>query len=495
MPQSSPKRIRVRMAPSPTGPLHIGTVRTALFNWLFARQNDGVFVLRIEDTDKERSEKKYENELLKGLSWLGIDWDEGPTTETGELGHKDYQSAGYLGQYGPYRQSERTAIYKKYLEKLLEHGDAYYCYCTKNDLDAERQAMTASGLPPIYSGRCGNLKESPAGKNPEVIRFRVPKTKVEFTDMIRGKVVFDASLFGDIVIAKDIETPLYNFAVVVDDAEMKITHVIRGEDHLSNTPKQILMQRALGFPELIYAHIPLILNPDKSKMSKRFMDVALEEYRKKGYLSEALLNFIAFLGWHPKGDREIFSKEELTHEFDLARVQKSGAIFNREKLDWFNKEYLKKMSADEIADRVAPFFVAEGIAAEKHLLEKVIAAERSRAATLRDFFEMGLFFFVLPEYEPALLVWKDASKEETKSVLEGVLRTLAGISEDAFRNDTLARSVTESIGTRKRGEVLWPLRVALSGSASSPDPIEIMDALGKSESLRRIGIAIQKLEQ
>ncbi|HUC31179.1 MAG TPA: glutamate--tRNA ligase, partial [Candidatus Paceibacterota bacterium] len=340
MEASVPKSIRVRFAPSPTGPIHIGSVRTALFNWLFARKYGGTFILRIEDTDKERSEKKYDDELLQGLSWVGLDWDEGPQP----IGTGDQlKLGGEKGEYGPYRQSERTEIYKKYLNQLITSGDAYYCYCSKEDIEAQRQAMLAQGRPPKYSGHCRNIAAPPEGKSPEVIRFKVPEIKVEFKDLVRGKVVFDAALFGDMIIAKDLDTPLYNFAVVVDDELMKISHVIRAEDHLSNTPKQILMQRALGFAEPIYAHIPLILNADRSKMSKRFTDVALMNYRDRGYVPEAMINFLAFLGWHPKGDKEVLSRKELIAEFDIDRVQQSGAIFNEEKLDWLNREHIKIM--------------------------------------------------------------------------------------------------------------------------------------------------------
>ena len=300
-----------------------------------------------------RSEKKHEAQIFAGLEWLGLIWDEGPVGKNQEVRSKEQ------GEYGPYRQSERTAIYKKYLEKLLAEKKAYYCYCSKEDLEAERQVLLAQGLPAKYSGHCRNLTSPPAGKNPNVIRFMTPETKVEFKDIIRGKVSFDAGLFGDIVIAKDLETPLYNFVVVVDDEEMKISHVIRGEDHISNTPKQILFQKALGFTEPEYAHLPLILNPDRSKMSKRFADTAVLDYKDRGYAPEAMINFLALLGWHPTHDKEIFSLEELVKEFDLKRVQKGGAIFNQEKLDWLQKEHMKQVPTDELVRRIEPLLRKE----------------------------------------------------------------------------------------------------------------------------------------
>ena len=473
------KQIRVRMAPSPTGHLHMGTAHTALFNWLFAHQNGATFVLRIEDTDKERSKKEHEEEIIEGLHWLGIDWDEGPDKG---------------GDFGPYRQSERTAIYGKYLQELLDKGDAYYCYCTKEDIEAQKQALTAQGLPPKYNGHCRNLKEPPVGKKPEVIRFKVPEVKVEFTDMIRGKVTFDTALFGDMIIAKDLDNPLYNFAVVVDDALMQITHVIRGEDHVSNTPKQILMQRALGFPEPIYAHLPLILNPDRSKMSKRFSDTALFDYRDKGYLPEAMMNFLAFLGWHPKGDQDILSAEELIKEFDITRVQKAGAIFNQEKLDWLNREYLKKIDDTVLAEQLVPFFKNASLPADKKLIEKIVPILRGRANTLHDFVEVGRSFFILPEYETSLLIWKEMPLATVIEVFHGLENILSAMPENAFYKNELSTVIAQFIGERKRGEVLWPLRVALSGQASSPDPIDIMDILGKEESVRRVKIALKKCE-
>ena len=355
-----------------------------------------------------------------------------------------------------------------------------------------------------YSGRCRALKSPPAGKTPEVIRFKVPETKVEFHDLIRGKVAFDAALFGDIIIAKDLDNPLYNFAVVVDDALMKISHVIRGEEHLANTPKQILMQRALEFPEPVYAHIPLILNPDRSKMSKRFSDTALLTYRERGYLPEAVLNFLALLGWHPKDDREVLSAKDLIKEFDLTRVQQAGAIFNEEKLNWLNREHMKKMTEKQLVRAVKPFLeranlpgaAAGGAAAvSDEFLEKLVAVERTRANTLGDFMETGRFFFVLPEYEKELLVWKESSVKEAIAALKTIEEALMKIGAKEFNRETLSAAVTYTLTTvdGKRGSVLWPLRVALSGQKASPDPLEIMEVLGKEESLRRIAIAREKL--
>lgn len=465
------------MAPSPTGPFHIGSARTTLFNWLYARKHGGEFILRIEDTDKERSKKEFEDELIAGLEWLGIAWD----------------------KFG--RQSDRTALYRTYLEKLLASGEAYYCYCTKEDLEAQRQVALASGMQWKYNGHC-RTATPPTDRNPQVIRFKVPEIKVEFKDLIRGKVTFDAALFGDQVIAKDLDSPLYNFAVVVDDEDMKITHVIRGEEHLGNTPKQILLMRALGFNEPIFAHIPLILNPDRSKMSKRFGDSALSEFRAKGYLPEAIVNFIVLLGWHPKDDREVFSLNELVAEFDLERVQKAGAVFNQDKLDWLNREHMKKYSDEELAVMAQPFiekkhptglFAADAEVA-KQFLTRLVSIERGRANTLSDFAELGDFFFTLPNYETELLIWKESPMKDVLNILQGIHRELSKLGDAEFTREVLSSKISQMIGEgQNRGMVLWPLRVSVSGQRSSPDPIDIMEVLGRSESLARLEIAIKKL--
>ncbi|MGB9608798.1 MAG: glutamate--tRNA ligase [Minisyncoccia bacterium] len=484
---SSKKEVRVRFAPSPTGHFHIGGARLALNNFLFAKKNGGKFILRIEDTDKERSKKEFENEIYESLRWLNIKWDEGPVSF-------DEQN-NEVGEYGPYRQSERKEIYKKYLQKLLDEKKAYWCYCTKEELEAQREVMLADGLVPKYSGRCRALTEPPKNKRPQTIRFVVPETKVEFKDLIRGKVSFDASQFGDIVIAKNLESPLYNFAAVIDDYEMKITHVIRGEDHISNTPKQILIQKAFGFPETIYAHLPLILNPDRSKLSKRFAETSLLSYRENGYLPEALVNFLILIGWHPKDNKEIFSLEELIHEFDLSRVQKAGAVFNEDKLNWINSKYIKNLSLNDLLLKTKPFFLKANLNASDDFILKILKIEQERMKTLKDAVDLSQFFFKLNDYDYNLLLWKNTSKEKTKEILEKIYQTLEMLSDEEFEKSMILNKLTEIINLYgySRGEVFWPLRVALSGLESSPDPTEISEILGKKESLNRIKIAINKI--
>jgi len=479
--------VRVRYAPSPTGHWHIGGVRSALFNWLFARQHGGKFIVRIEDTDTERSEKEFEVEIFDVLAWLKLDWDEGPESEFGPT----------KGDYGPYRQSERLPTYKNYLSQLIADRKAYYCYCTKEELEAERQSQTAAGLPPKYGGRCRDLTVPPAGKKPQTIRFRVPEAPVEFSDLVRGKVTFDAGLFGDIVIAKNLDAPLYNFAAVVDDAEMRISHVIRGEEHLSNTPKQILLAKALGLPSPVFAHVPLILNPDRSKMSKRFAETSILSYRERGYLAPALLNFLALLGWHPKHDLEKMPLDQIIHEFDLTHVQKAGAVFNEEKLDWLNKEYLKDLSdkelADVLEDTLERLDTKNEFSSERRL--RTVAAVRERMRTLSDFETLAAFFFALPKYEPELLSWKTDTKEQTLTTLEKIFRTVESLDSTDFAKEKLPSHLESLIGERGKGNVLWPLRVALSGSKASPDPYVIADVLGKQEVLTRLEVARHSLAE
>lgn len=409
---------RVRIAPSPTGPFHIGTARTALFNYLFAKKNKGSFILRIEDTDKDRSKPEFEKDIMIGLQWLGLKWDE-----------------------KPYRQSERTEIYKKYINKLLGNGSAYYCFPNR------------------------------------VICFKTTHKKLVFNDLIRGEVAFDTALFDDFIIAKDVSSPLYNLAAVIDDYEMKITHIIRGEDHISNTPKQILLQEALGFDRPQYAHLPLILGPDRSKLSKRHGATSLNQYRDLGYLPEAINNFVALLGWNPGTDKEIFSLKELEKEFSLERVGKSGAIFNIEKLNWLNGYYIKKMSTSKLSKLI-------------NKDKRIIKLFQKRLKTLKEIDELSNFFFKEKlEYDPKLLTWKQDTKSKTLSILKELQNLYEAKPHGELKKilELLAKKFTT-------GSVFWPLRVALSGQKTSPDPLAIAKILDKKKVLQRINEAIQKLQ-
>lgn len=485
---AKPKQeIRVRIAPSPTGYLHIGTARTALFNWLFAKKNKAKFILRIEDTDLERSDVKYEKDIIESLKWLGLDWDEGPSEgqRSKVKGQKD------AGDYGPYRQSERLNIYENYINKLLAEKLAYYCFCSKEDLEAERLVMRSRSLALKYSGKCRALDPEEVKKKLKddaghIIRFKVPETTIAFKDLIRGEIHFDTNLIGDIAIAKDPRVPLYNFAVVIDDEEMGISHVIRGEDHIANTPKQILIQKALGFNQPHYAHLPLILDADRSKMSKRHSATSIQEYKEAGYLPEAILNFLALLGWHPQDDREIMSLQEIAAAFDLGRVQKAGAVFNVDKLDWINAQYIKNLSGEMLAKRLE-------IAPVEHNL-KIIALTKDRMKRLTDFKTLSGFFFELPDYDSKILIWKNASAASATENLKAAEKILSDVEEDKFSKKDLEKVLMPVAEERGRGEVLWPIRAALSGAEASPGPFEIMDVLGKQETLRRLSVAIEKLE-
>ncbi len=341
-------QIRTRIAPSPTGLFHPGTARTALTNYLFARKNGGVFVLRIEDTDLERSDKKYEKDIIDGLRWLGIEWDEGV-----EVG----------GDFGPYHQTERVDTYSKYIQKLLDEGKAFYCWHTKEELEKEKNEQMERKESPRHV--CEHKKDKEAQEKKDkantIIRLDMPDKKVSFKDMVRGKVEFDSKLLGDISLAKNIETPLYNFAVVIDDFEMQISHVIRGEDHISNTPKQIIIGEALGFERPEFGHLPLLLGTDKSKLSKRHGVISVTKFKEEGYLPEAILNFLALLGWNPGDDKEIFSIKELIEEFSIEKIQKGGAVFNVEKLDWINGQYIRQLDIDTLTDLCIPYLKKSGL--------------------------------------------------------------------------------------------------------------------------------------
>lgn len=518
-----PGEVRVRYAPSPTGFLHIGSARTALFNYLFAKKYEGIFVLRIEDTDPERSKPEFEKDILDSLKWLGIEWDEGP-----DVG----------GDYGPYRQSERREIYKKYLEKLLAENKAYFCFCSEEELEAQRQYQLSIGEAPRYSGKCANLdkelvKKYLAEGKPSVIRFRVPAKKVEFDDLIRGHLEFDSSLIGDFVIAKSFNEPLYNFACVVDDFEMRISHVIRGEDHISNTPKQILLQETLGFPQPKYAHLPLILGPDRRKLSKRHGAVAISEYKRQGYLPESLINFIAFLGWNPGTEREIYSMASLIKDFSLERVQKGGAIFNIKKLDFLNGFYIRQKSIEKLTELCLPYLIEAGLITpvfeerryppaygaieilqkykisetgeEINLenLQKIVAIYQERLKKLSEISELTDFFFKDKlDYDKNLLRWAEMSDKGIKQSLDKLEKILSKIKIEDWKKENLekillpeAENFAKSLKkVGDRGYLLWPLRVALTGKEASAPPFEIAEILGKEKTLKRIREAKEKLK-
>lgn len=489
------KTIRVRIAPSPTGALHIGTARSALFNYLFAKKNKGKFILRIEDTDKERSELKWVQDIIDGLKWLGIEWDEGP-----DIG----------GKFGPYKQSQRGDFYKKYLEKLLEEKKAYYCFCTEEELENKRQEQMSRGLAPKYDGTCAHLTEEVVQKNlaekkESVIRFQIENKKVKFNDMVRGDVEFDMSLAGDIVIAKNLETPLYNFSAAVDDFEMQVSHVIRGEDHISNTPKQILIQKALGFPHPEYGHLPLILAPDRSKMSKRFGAVSVTEYKNQGYLPEAIVNFMALLGWNPGTEKEVFSLSQLAKEFSIEKVQKAGAVFNIQRLDFINGFYIREKPIEKLTELCKPYLKEAGLLVAGQVLEskleKIIEVSKTRMKKLSEIVELSDFFFTDKlNYDKNLLQWNKVGDSATKEALEFSEKILSGIKKWEIKNlETELFSVVEEFNKEKnypeknKGYLLWPLRVALSGKQFSPSPFEIADILGKEKTLKRIQDAIKML--
>lgn len=484
---------RVRFAPSPTGYLHIGSARTALFNWLVAKKYNGKFILRIEDTDKERSKPEFEKDIIDGLKWLGLLWDEG---------------IGVGGNFGSYRQSERLKFYEKYLRQLIEEKKAYYCFCSEEELEVKRQEMLSRGEMPRYDGHCRNLSQDKIEKNlkkkaPFVIRFKMPAKKIVFNDLIRGKVEFDGNLIGDQVIAKDFRSPLYNFAVVIDDHEMQISVVIRGEDHLSNTPKQIALYEAFNWPVPQFGHLPLILDIDRSKMSKRTGTISLREYKKEGYLPEAIVNFLVFLGWHPsekigEGVKEVLTSEEIIEQFSLEKVQKAGAVFNIEKLNWLNSEHIKRLPLEELIERAIPYLkesLGEKATKDLELLKKIIDFQRERLKKLSELPELIHYFFELPDYESSLLYWQNMEKSTLLANIDFLYNLLSSLENENFTKKQLEAVVMPEADKRGRSEILWPLRVALSGLKNSAGPFEIMEVLGQKEVLKRLEIAHQKIKQ
>lgn len=481
--------VRVRFAPSPTGPFHIGGARSALFNWLLARKTGGKLILRIEDTDRERSTPESEENIKAALKWLGMDWDEGV-----DVG----------GENGPYHQMERLDIYKKYTDQLLAEGKAYYCYCTDEELEEERQSLIKEGKMPRYMGKCRNLtpeqiaQYEAEGRKPTV-RFRVPADQqILVRDLVRGDVVFDSNNIGDFVIVKSDGIPTYNYAVVIDDALMHITHVIRAEEHLSNTPRQCLVYDALGFEKPVFGHISLILGKDHTKMSKRHGATSVDQYRQLGYLPEAINNFLALLGWAPNSEQEIFSMEELIHEFSMERVAKNPAVFDIDKLNWINQHYMRKLDAEAFFQAAKPHMIAAGYMTGEEdgeklaLLHEVVATAQdhiSYAAQIPASVEMYFndeFDFENEEAEAVL------KAETVPTVINMLLEELPQVEAlDAAAVKALFKKIQKT--TKLKGkDVFMPIRVALTGNQHGPELAAMIPLLGVERSSNRIKASLAK---
>lgn len=504
---SEKNKIRVRFAPSPTGYLHVGSLRTALYVYLFARKNNGTFILRVEDTDRERFVEGAVENLLRTLDWAGIDHDEGIFMDGGE---KIIEK----GNYGPYFQSNRLAIYKKYAEELISKNEAYYCFCYPARLEEMRNAQMAAKQAPMYDRACLKLSKEEVAqrlKNGEkyVIRQKINTEGItEYDDLIRGKVSVKSEILEDQVLLKSDGFPTYNFANVIDDHLMEISHVIRGEEFVSSTPKYVQLYKSFGWQMPEFAHLPLLLNSDRSKLSKRQGDVSVEEYVRKGYLKEAFINFVALLGWNPGegSTQEIFSLKELIQAFDLKHVHKAGAIFDLQKLDWINSQYIKKLPVNELYKLSKEFWEQKefyqswnmengtlSTDAKETYLKKVLTIEQDRLSALSAVGESNQFFFRDIDYDKELLRWKKMNDEEVKDSLEVSKNVLENISESEWTKENLEKLLLAKAGDKK-GDLLWPLRAALTGEQKSPSPFEVAWVLGRDTSLQRIEQAIAKLK-
>ncbi|WLR50941.1 glutamate--tRNA ligase [Bacillus tianshenii] len=476
--------VRVRYAPSPTGHLHIGNARTALFNYLFARSQNGKFIIRVEDTDQKRNIEGGEESQLKYLKWLGIDWDE---------------SIDIGGEYGPYRQSERNEIYKKYYDELLEKGLAYKCYCTEEELEAEREEMRASGQMPRYSGKCRHLsaedikQREAEGRQPS-IRFAVPQDKeYKFNDIVKEEVTFDSNGIGDFVIVKKDGTPTYNFAVAVDDHLMEISHILRGEDHISNTPKQMMIYEAFGWETPVFGHMTLIVNENRKKLSKRDESIIqfIEQYAELGYLPEALFNFIAMLGWSPVGEEEIFTRDQFIEIFDANRLSTSPAVFDTKKLEWMNNQYMKNKSLDEVVKLSLPHLVAAG-RLPVSMSEEQTQWARELVGLYQEQMSYGAEIVQLSE-----MFFKEelTYEEEAKEVLAGetvpeVLREFASQLEqlEVYEASEIKKAIkaTQKATGQKGKNLFMPIRVAVTGQTHGPELPQAIQLLGKETVIARL---------
>ncbi len=491
---------RVRIAPSPTGPLHIGTARTALFNYLHARHVRGTFVLRLEDTDVARSTAAFEKDILDGLHWLGLEWDEGPEV-AGEPAR---------GPHAPYRQMERLPSYAAAAQRLLADDLAYPCFCSPEELEADRRAQEAAKEPPRYVGRCARLtpaerREREAEGRRGALRFRVGEGVVAFDDIVRGHVEIDVrNLGGDFVIVRADGTPLYHFTVVVDDAAMEITHVIRGEDHLSNTPKHILLFRALGYDVPVFAHLPLILNPDRSKMSKRKAQTAVDDYIAQGFIREALVNYLALLGWATGTEEEILSLPEIVERFELGAVHKGGAVFDRERLEWLNGQWIRRLPPDDLVDRLRPFVEAERVAGRidwmpsDDELGALLPIIQERLPTLGAIGDLVGFLWVDEvALDATTLVPKRWDVATTRDGLAAARSAIAEVGAVTFEADELEpplRALAEARGW-KAGDLFMAIRVAVTGRTATPPLFDTLVALGRERVLARLDRASSLLAE
>ncbi len=468
------EKVRVRFAPSPTGFLHIGGARTALFNWLYARHFNGAFILRIEDTDRSRSTDEYIEEITKGMKWLGLDWDE-----------------------GPFRQTGRFDLYKSYVDKLLKEDRAYYCYCSPAELEARRKEAAARGGALAYDGRCRDLS-SPVGGPPPAVRFKMPrKGRTIVNDLIKGEVVFENERLDDLIILRSDGTPTYNLTVVVDDVDMKITHVIRGDDHLNNTPKQIQIYNAFGYELPEFAHLPMILGPDKARLSKRHGATSVMAYYEMGYLPDALINYLVRLGWS-YGDQEIFSRKELIKYFTFENVGKAAAVFNPEKLLWLNSQYIINSSSENLAELVLPFLEKESIISagqpqiDMAWLSKAIDTLKERAKTLIEL-AASLRYYIAEAVEYDEKARTKFLNEKNLPYLVDLKDGLASIPDFSVSGlEKLFTSIIERHGI-KLGSLAQPVRVALTGGTQSPGIFEVINIIGREKTLRRLEKAIKTI--
>jgi nondiscriminating glutamyl-tRNA synthetase len=469
--------IRVRFAPSPTGYLHIGGLRTALFNFLFARSNNGKFILRIEDTDQNRFVEGALENLISTLKRVGITYDEGV-----DIG----------GEFGPYMQSQRKDLYQKYADELIKNGQAYYCFCSPERLEEVRQKQIANKIPPMYDRHCRDLSENEIKENisnniPYVIRMKIPLIgDVNLNDLIRGEVSFACKILDDQVLVKSDGFPTYHLANVVDDHLMEISHIIRGEEWLPSTPKHVLLYKAFGWEPPKFAHLPLLLNPDRTKLSKRQGDVAVEDFLAKGYLPEAILNFVAMLGWNPGTEKEVFTLQELIDNFSLERVQKAGAVFDIEKLNWMNANYLKLLSLEELTDLCIPFLKAKGYDTTKEKTMKIIEAIRTHLSYIADVINYVDIFYndISFENDEAKNITELENSKKVYSSLLNILSNEQTVDKNNFKS--LTKKVQDEVKVRGK-DLFMPIRVALTGKMHGPELPLIADVFGKEECIKRIG--------